>query len=249
MTINTNPSYWRGVLPEPALPGIDETGIIRAKEPCLTYFDWYPYMRPSINQSGESCVGWSWAHWFTAMIIRYSGEDVFDMGWYLDGNKIWERGREMFWNGDKQGGLYLPQGARAMADLGIIPSNSVIMRVAQDWESVGLALLDSPIVQGHAIHPGWFRPDSLSGCIDHGPMASGSNGYHATCRCARLRQEHDRFYVLQNSWGNNWAFSGYGLMSESEDREGIMTPGLYTIRMPADFIGSTTWLRYLKKAS
>lgn len=247
--MNTNPSYWCGVLPEPHLvAGISEGGIIKAKEPCRKFMDWFPFMRPSINQKGESCVGWSWAHWYTAMRIRFCGTTEFDQGFYLDGHAIWERGREMFWGGDMSGGLYLFQGARAMADLGIIPRDSTVMRVAQDWDSVGMALMQTPIVQGHAIHPGWFRADPASGCIDHAPVAAGANGYHATVRVARLQQENTRFYVLQNSWGEQWSFAGYGVMSEAEDREGLMTPGLYTLQLPEGWQNDDTWKKYLKAA-
>jgi hypothetical protein len=242
------PSYWQGVIPEEALPGIDDRGIIKAKEPCLRFNDWFPYMRPSLNQSGESCVGWSWGHWFTAMQVRFGDPEPFNLGWYMDGQAIWERGRDMFWNGDKTGGLYLWQGAKAMGDLGIVPADSAMFRVAPDWESVGLALLDAPIVQGHAIHQGWFTPNKQSGCIDHAPMASGSNGYHATCRVARLRQDDTRFYVLQNSWSEAWGFAGYGVMTEAEDREGIMTPGLYTMRLSDGWVNNATWRKYLKKS-
>lgn len=249
ININTNPAYWCGVLPEPELPGIDESGIIRAKEPCLTFVDWFPYMRPSINQKGESCVGWSGVHWYTGMQCCHGDSEPFDAGWYLDGDIVHQRGRDMFWNGDRSGGLYIPQGFRAMADLGIVPNDSKIMRVAADWDSVGLALMEAPIVQGHAIHPGWFRPDNLSGCIDHTPFASGQHGYHATCRVARLVQELKRFFALQNSWGDPWAFHGYGVMSEDEDREGLMTPGLYTLRMPEGWQKDETWRKYLKKAA
>ncbi|MFA6271380.1 MAG: hypothetical protein WC657_09340 [Candidatus Paceibacterota bacterium] len=248
ITINTNPAYWCGVIPEPGVLGVEESGIIKATEPCKEFFDWFPYVRPSINQQGESCVGWSFAHWFTGMQIRYGDPEPFDDGWYLDGQAVWIRGREMFWGGDMKGGLYLPQGFRAAASLGIIPNDSRIMRVAPDWDSVGLALRDTPILQGHAIHEGWFRANTVNGCIDHAPLASGSNGYHATLRVARLIQEADkRFFVLQNSWGAGWAFAGYGVMSESEDKEGLMQPGLYTARMGPGWITSQEWRKYLKK--
>jgi hypothetical protein len=247
--INTNPSFWCGVVPEPVLPGIDEGGIIRAKWPCLKYVDWFPYMRPSINQKGESCVGWGVSHWFTGMQIRYGDAEPFDAGWFLDGDIPWSRGRDMFWNGDKTGGLYLPQGFRAMADLGIVPNDSQILRVAPDWDSVGLALEEAPILQGHAIHQGWFSPDPVSGCINHIPTATGANGYHCTMRVARIVQEINRFFAFQNSWGDTWANHGYGLMSEAEDREGLMAPGLYTLRMPEGWLKDETWKRYLKKAA
>jgi hypothetical protein len=250
MIINTDPAYWCGVIPQPAVPGVSEHGIIRAKEPCTVFVDWFSYVKPSINQKGESCVGWTSAHWFTAMQIRFGDKQPFEEGWYLDGQIVWERGRDMFWNGDKTGGLYLPQGFKSLADLGIVPNDSIILGVAPDWDSVGLALMETPIIQGHAIHKGWFSPLKTNGCIDHAPMASGANGYHCPLRVARLIQAFMRkFFALQNSWGEVWGFGGYGLMTNDEDKEGLMSPGLYTLRMPAGWTKDETWKKYLKKAA
>jgi hypothetical protein len=181
------------------------------------------------------------------MIKRFADGKAFADGWQLNGHAVWVHGREMYWNGDLTGGLYLPQGLNAMRDLGIIPPETRLVRVASDWDSVGFALLETPIVQGHAIHKGWFTASHENGCIDHEPMASGSNGYHCTMRIARLMQESFRFYALENSWGDDWAYNGYGVMTDAEDREGLMDDGLYTAKMPENWTAWTGWEKFLIK--
>lgn len=245
LRVNTDPAYWCGVIPEPPVVGRSSGDLIRASGPVNESYDWFDFCNPSLNQVGDSCVGWGWAHWLTGMIRRYADGRAFAAELQINGQAIWEKGRDMFWGGTRNGGLYLPQGFEAIRAMGMIPENSVLLRVASDWDSVGLALLDTPIVQAHAIHKGWFEPNPENGCIDHAPMASGSNGYHCTLRVARIRQLNKRFYVTQNSWGAEWGFGGYGVMTAEEDAEGLMSPGLYTALLPVGWAGRRGWEKYL----
>lgn len=248
LRVSTDPAYWRGVIPVPVsgLPGAGD--LVKAKEPVDDYNDWFRHCQPALNQSGESCVGWGWTHWLAAMIRRYVDPAAFLGGWQLDGQAVWRRGREMFWNGTFDAGLYLPQGFAALKDLQMVPSESEIIRVATDWDSVGLALLDTPIVQAHAIHAGWFKARTDNGCLDHEPAASEANGCHCTLRIARVRQDLRKFYSFQNSWGAEWGFGGYGLMTVAEDAEGIMSPGLYTARLPERWKSCDGWKALMVRA-
>jgi hypothetical protein len=245
LQINTEPGFWKGALREPeGVAGVERT-CTRALIPVEISFDWFWYCSPSINQDGNSCVGWGWAHWLTAMVRRYRDANAFAGGAQIDGQAVWQRGREMFWNGDMTGGLYLPQGFSALVDLGAIPPDSKLVEVNDDWDSVGLALRDTPLVQGHDIDSGWFRADPLNGCIGDAERPDGEEGSHCTLRIARLRQLAVQYYALANSWGDGWGRYGYGLMTEVKNEASTMGP-CYTARLPAGWQADDGWKRLLK---
>lgn len=245
LPVVADPKFWNGVVAEPPLPGARLDVV--AAGPIVGESAWFDWCSPSLNQNGSSCVGWSWAHWMTGMIRRHVDPRAFAGGWQINGQAIWYTGRRMFWNGTTDGGIYLREGLTAARELGIVPPDTALQSVGTDWDSVGLALRATPIVQGHAIHNGWFDPDSESGCIDHEPKASGANGYHATLRIGRLTKDGRNYYVLQNSWGATWGRYGYGLMTVEEDAEGLMSPGLFTAKLPDDWRTWEGWRKCLIK--
>jgi hypothetical protein len=136
----------------------------------------------------------------------------------------------MFYRGDLDGGLTIPEGFRAMLDMGIYPPETQLVEVPNDWENVGAALLQSPLVQGHHIHDGWFNC-AENGCLDHTGSPKKSDGYHCTVRLARNVQDDRKFYGSLNSWGNTWGWHGRFVMTVDEDAEGAMEDGPYYARL------------------
>jgi hypothetical protein len=183
-------------------------------------------------------VGQAWANWLELMLRRYVGSRIFVAPQQISGEMIWKKARQMFYKGDLTGGLELPEGFEAMKELGFIPDDSMLMNIKPDWNSVGFALLSTPIVQAHHIHSGWANPDPVNGCIDHSGHPTTSDGYHATLRVGQIKQEGTPFYVSQNSWGMDWGWKGLFCMTSTEDAEGLMPDALYTANMPS---GWTSW--------
>lgn len=247
--LSTNPADWQGAIDINAglldLPaGIEDADGPQMAPVAL----WFDFVIPTYNQYGPSCVGESWANWTEAMARRWIGPDAIPDGMQIDGTAIWKRGREMFWGGNMSGGLYLPQGFKAAQDLGIIPPDATLVEVGKDWNSINLALLASPLVQGHRIHKGWFRADRESGCIDHEP-APDNSGAHATLLIGTGIQPDragnpTRWRFLQNSWGARVGRYGFFTMTEAEWFEGIMTAGPFTAEIK-DFRAWTGWKKYL----
>ena len=244
-----DPRKWQGALP--VLPGGESHALILASEPPYPapIFCWFPWCLPTYNQQGPSCVGQAWANWLELMLRRYAAKDPFRPGEQISGERIWKRAREMFYGGNMEDGIELPQGFAAMVDLGLVPPEAQLLAIDPDWESVGFALGSTPLVQGHHVHKGWDNPDPESGCIDHSSFPTAADGYHATLRIGRLVQENIRFYISMNSWGQTWGWHGLYLMTEAEDAEGRMEDGPYTANLPAGWTSWEGWKKGVIKCS
>jgi hypothetical protein len=237
--MNWDPSTirWNGALPVPAsslttTPGVPTCELTLPPLNDVPLYSWIRYVLPSEQQRGPCCVGMAWANWLEAM-LRHWAPHVLPRGtWQLDGERVWRRGRELFWKGDLEGGLYPSQGFAALLDLGWIPPDSRLRKIGSNWAAVGAALLAGPICQGHHVHAGWYRPAPENGCLDHAPVPTEGDGYHETLLIGRAVQIRDgeatRFFQGLNSWGNAWGWHGCYLMTEAEWREGLMPDGLYT---------------------
>jgi hypothetical protein len=148
----------------------------------------------------------------------------------------------MFWGGNYSAGLYLHQGFEALKDMGGVPPGTELMRVARDWDSVGWALLDSPLIQAHSIDNGWFDANHENGqVIRHGNRAGG----HCTLRVSRVRQEGSHYYGFANSWGQEWGVFGFGIISDFDDRDTLFPSGLYTAKMPDGWEKWDGWKKLL----
>ena len=207
---------------------------------------WFPFMVPSYNQTGPSCVGHAWANWIEAFVRFHINPLGIPKGKQIDGEAIWKRGRELFWGGKMNGGLYLSQGFHAAKDLGFLPPDSKLVAVGQDWDSVNAALQTAPLVQGHVINKGWFRASTQSGCIDHEARPDRS-GAHATLLMATLEQPDTagnliRWRVCLNSWGPDRGRFGFFTMAEETWAEQVMEDGPYTAEIPEPW----NWTGYKK---
>jgi len=242
--INPDPRYWAGAIDR-------DIGVISAAADArladIREVTWFRWCIPTYNQVGDSCVGHSWANWIECMLRRKIGMNSVPKGLQIDGHAIWKRGREMFWGGKLNGGLYLDQGCKAAVDLGILSPTAVPKRIDRIASAQALQLVDTPLVVGHGVHAGWYNPSPENGCIDHAPRPDGS-GYHATLRVGILYQGDYWYYAGQNSWGPDWGWRGYFLMTTAEDQEGAMQDSPYTCADPGGPLFGSNWIRYLVKA-
>lgn len=238
------PSAWQGAIDIRRLEQLPASGTGTSAPVDF----WFPFMVPSYNQSGPSCVGHSWANWIEAFLRFHVNPLSIPKGYQIDGEAIWRRGRQLFWGGNMGGGLYLSQGFHAAKDLGFLPSDAKLAKVGQDWDSVNNALQETPLVQGHIINKGWFKANTQSGCIDHEARPDRS-GAHATLLMATLEQPDTagnltRWRVLLNSWGPDRGRFGFFTMSEETWLEQVMADGPYTAEIP-DPYNWTGWKKGL----
>lgn len=236
-----NPANWQGALPDPFHGEASQVFETNSPFEDIPLYCWFRYCLPTFNQKGPSCVGQGWANWLELMIRRYISPQAFRLGEQISGEMIHAKGRDMFWNGDQDGGLLLPQGFEAMKALGLIPDGSKLFAIKPDWRSRAAVLAVTPLVQGHHVHAGWADPDPKSGCIDHAPVPTDADGYHCTLQIGQLVQEETKYNVSQNSWGPDWAWHGLFLMTEAEDKATRMPDGPYTIVLPDGWRSFDGW--------
>jgi hypothetical protein len=209
--------------------------------------EWYDYMVPTYNQEFPSCVGHATANWIEGMLRKHVSMSALEAGEQIDGDAIWRKAREMFWGGSLDGGLLVDQGFQAAIALGILPRDSVVVRIGSSVAAVSHELLQTPVVQGNAVHDGWARPDPSNGSISllmPDPFAG-----HATCvvAVARVDAEHYSLPFL-NSWtnadGSPWGRYGYGQLRDDQWAQCLMDDPA-TCRLPADWTTWRGWERYV----
>lgn len=240
---------WTGAIPKLRITPDPIPASARQETGLPAPLGWFDRIVPAINQTGDSCVGQGWANWVEAMLRNDLGRAALKIGQQIDGYAIYRRGREMFWNGTLDGGLYLPQGFAAAVDLGILPADSQLVDVnaecGDDLFAICRRLAKTPLVQAHKVHPGWYRPNRQNGCIDHTPDADlESTGGHCTLRVGFLVQDETPYWALLNSWGQ-WGWHGVGLMTVEEDLEGWLYDGPYTVDLPARWYMDGGWRKYI----
>ena len=229
-----------------AYPPLPASGLMPDAAPSA--IDWTRLCVPADDQREEpSCVGRAWAGWMEAMLRRYLGPKTIPHRMQLDARAIWIRGRDLFWGGDRNGGLHLDEGAKAAIDIGVLPAGTRLVRIDQSWGAAGEALAFTPLVQAHELGPGWHRPQRENGCIDHSlPPDGGRHGYHATLLAERTVTREGKFLALQNSWGSAWGFYGFGVMSASLWETSLIPSGLWSAILPPDWQRThTRWKRHL----
>lgn len=227
----------RGVMPCPddAAPVCGAITRDSAIIPALANIPfWSRYACPADDQGQEpSCVGRAWAGWAEIMLRAYVSPSAIPAGCQIDARKIWVRGREMFWGGDLNGGLYLHQGLAAAVDLGIFPPGTQPVKVEASIEAIGAALTQSPLVQAHIVSAGWYKPLAENGYIPlNDPPDIGRYGAHCTLLLERAWQRNSCFCLLENSWGRGWGWNGLGLMAFERWAESLCPNSLYSAQAP-----------------
>lgn len=182
-------------------------------------FEWYDYAIPTYAQQYDSCVGHATANWIELMVRRFVGRDAIPDGMQLDGDAIWKRGRQLFYDGSLNDGLLMPHGFGAAIEMGVLPEKSKVVTLRADLNAVAAALLDTPVLQGTSVHAGWETPSRENGSIPI--LLNDPTAGHATCIIAQAAQDAARGLVFQNSWGD-WGRHGYGLLREDQWEDALL---------------------------
>lgn len=165
-----------GALPPTTMPARICNGRENLNATQLFSLSWHKNLTVADNQQEGSCIGRGFAARLEMDILAVLGES-----WQLDAYAVWERGRQMYYRGDLNGGLSLMQGLNAILDLGIINGDS------SSWQGIPLyaqaihrALQQAALIQAHTAHDGW-DPDRLdpdNGAVDESEAFTyGSNGH------------------------------------------------------------------------
>lgn len=209
--------------------------------------EWYDFALPTYNQEYPSCVGHATANWLEMMLRRYVARDVISTDEQIDGDAIWRKGRQLFWGGTLDGGLLVDQGFLAAVALGMLPQQAMPLRIASTVAAVSQELLQSPVIQGTAVHDGWSFPSPENGAVPFqlpDPFAG-----HATCIVAVGRAESDedalKYAVpFQNSWGSEWGRFGYGQLRDDQWKQCLMDDPV-TCRLPEGWEKWRGWERFV----
>lgn len=215
------PDAWRGCLIDPAAewrrpqlrPLLPAAGA-------LVESTWFRYGRPTAQQVGPSCTGHAVGGAFEMLLLRYVDRNLFAPGEYIAREAIWRRGRELFWGGKMNAGLYPEQACAAAVDLGILPPGTKLDPIGETLQDASFYLQTMPLVGAWVVHDGWFRPDG-NGCIDHAPAPDRAIGAHAMAiggleRQAPREGEETWFLDSPQSWGADFGWHGWVCMTWAE---------------------------------
>lgn len=206
---------------------------------------WADYADPSDDQGHEqSCVGRAWAGWIECMVRRFVDQTAIPAGAQIDAHSIWQRGRELFWGGTLDGGLYVYQGLQAAIDLGVLPAGRLVA-VAYDQGSICQALSNTPVVAAHGVGPAWYDP-AANGMLDPTlPPQPDIYGSHCTLFLERLSQNGVGYLLGQNSWGTSWGWHGLYIMDGQAAIDQALANSFYTAQfdaIPSAWSGWQKWL-------
>lgn len=209
--------------------------------------EWYDFTVPTYNQEFPSCVGHATANWIECMLRKHVDLGALSTDEQIDGDAIWRKAREMFWGGSLDGGLLVDQGFLAAVALGILPQDATVVRIASTVAAVSQELLQSPVIQGTAMHDGWGRPDPESGAIPLNmpdPFAG-----HATLVVAVTRAPEGRYSLpFLNSWkhanGADWGRFGYGQLRDDQWKQCLMDDPV-TCRLTENWETWRGWERFV----
>lgn len=214
------PELWRGCKIRPSITSTIRNGFVQPDT--LPETGWSKYSIPTFNQLWPSCVGQASANWLEHMLRRYIGMDVLAPNEQLDGDAFWRKAREMFY-ADEDGianytdGILLDQAFLAMIELGALPKGTHLGRVPTDWNRIYRQLKRTPLIQAHIVHQGWFACNRENGQIGENHKVFPWGGGHATLMVEALTQQrdgvHHHYVMSQNSWGREYGYHGYFLMS------------------------------------
>lgn len=208
--------------------------------------EWIYHSIPATSQGDtNACVGFTVANWIEAMLRKDLGRDILKRNQQIDGVKIWETGRKMFFPNEPvaDGGLWLDHGFRAAIAMGLLPDDSIVQEVnLNNFDSISRFLADTPLAMAQATHSQWNHADSDSGFIRKrkGDPYAG----HAILMVGMTKQKGVPYAIFQNSWGLDWGWHGLGLLSEAHYLQNTLS-NCYTALLHPDWHRSSTWRDYV----
>ena len=191
-----------------------------------------------------ACAGFATANWIECMVRSIHGKAAISEGQQINGEAIWRKARQMFWGHEpvENGGLFMDQGFKAAIALGILPPNTTVKMQDMNIERLSAILPYQPVLQGTQVSVGWNNPSRENGQIME--ATPDPLGGHATCIIGLLQQGPTNYILFQNSWGNKWGWNGYGLLTEQQWKDSLISP-LSTAELPWDFETWQGWRDYI----
>jgi len=211
----------KGCLPAGQLLGDDGLSDLKVPKDDGTMRNWYTETVPTDPQKLPSCVGRAVAQMLMILRRRKDGRNAISKATMIDGDRIWKRGREMFYDGDPDGGLLIHEGIHAAESLGYLKKGRYrIFRPRNDLTEIDRYLSISPLLQGTATWLAWDSPNELNGQIGRG--RPDWNAGHATLIVDVQLRGGKLFNIFANSWGMDWGRFGYGILTESLYRQSAL---------------------------
>ena len=170
---------------------------------------WIPHCHPGDSQGQiGACSVFAVASWVEVMFQRPISDDACISAYR-------EERRRRYGGGDD--GLTIPEAFFASVTAGIVPAGCYCRRVP-DLAALPLA----PLVAVYRSTRGWYTPNA-AGCVDHTDEAEP--GFHAVLlvahgqiRAGSPSASSHKVVWIENSWGRDWGYMGFGVMSESYHR-------------------------------
>ena len=205
--------------------------------PCVP-FTWVQWINPCENQNGPSCAGHGIANEAEAMIRRFVNQAAFKTFEQIDGDAIHAEARRMFYGGDMDGGLYIPEAFAAALKMGIYPPGTMLCTVSRREALASPQFEKTPFIDGHDVS-GWMKHGlkDENGQVFEGSYPDGTGG-HCTLHVSRMVQDGQNFWQDENSWGPNFGWHGCFIMTESQDDITALEDNMYFIERPQ---GWETW--------
>lgn len=205
--------------------------------PC-TPFTWVPWAIPAESQNGPSCAGHGLANEAEIMIRRFVDPTSFKIWQQIDGDAIHAEARRMFYGGDMDGGLYIPEAFEAARKMGIYPPGTMLCTIRRSTALFSPQFELTPFIDGHDVS-GWVKHGlkKENGQVFEGSYPDGTGG-HCTLHVSRMNQENQNYWQDLNSWGPKFGWNGCFIMSEDEDAITALEDSMYYIERPK---GWETW--------
>jgi hypothetical protein len=166
------------------------------------------------------------------MLRRFADPESFKIWQQIDGGAIWKRARRMFYGGDMDGGLYIPEAFQAAMEMGIHAPGTQLRAIPRRKALYSPQFELTPFIDGHDVS-GWLKHGikQENGQVFEGAYPDGTGG-HCTIHVSRMNQDGQNFWQDLNSWGPKFGWNGCFIMSESQDDITGLDANMYYIDRP-----------------
>lgn len=209
-------------------------------------FTWVSWSIPAETQHGPSCAGHGIANFKEIMLRRYhkSGSAPFAPWQEIDGDAIWAYARRKFYDGDMDGGLYIPQAFEAALEMGIFSKGSQLKTIKREDALYGSQFELTPFIDGHDVS-GWYKNGlSDNGQVYEGGQTDGTGG-HCTVHVSRMVQNGKNFWQNLNSWGTSFGWHGLFITTEFFDFLTGLENSMYYVVEPEGWENDDGWRKYV----
>lgn len=196
---------------------------------------------PAQTQWLDSCESEATANFLEWWLWKHAGNHLIS----LDAQAIYRHARCMLYDGKLEGGLLLGDSAKALIDMGILPSSTKIRRIPLNAISIVDALQTAPLITGHRIWDGWW-PKNLNpenGCIDESQDGEFGMGHATLCVGTNLHNEH-RIFVHLNSWGSFLPTRGLFAMTAGYSIRNMLDCAIQ-LDIPTEWSESDLWAKII----